>query len=70
MKNSGIRLVQQKEMVEYNELSFLNSKCSNRQDNINRLKKILNVVKEVVYCGGAPIADDVMEQPCRGKRRR
>ncbi|MBR5369919.1 MAG: hypothetical protein IK137_01295 [Bacilli bacterium] len=70
MKNSDIRLVQQDEDVEYSGLSFLDSGCSTKRSRTEKIIKVLNVVKEIIYYAGAPIADDVIEQPYRSERRR
>ena len=45
------------------------SKSEKRQEVINQLKKMAKVLKEVVYCAGEPIAQDVVERPRRGYRK-
>lgn len=50
---------QKEELVE---LDFLNNESDTRCKKIEKLKRMLNIIKEVVYCGGAPIADEVIEK--------
>ena len=44
-------------------------KSEKRQETIKQLKKIAKVLKEIVYCAGEPIAQDVIECPRRGYKK-
>ena len=60
MKNTGVRLCPEKE----NEDSIV------KQTKTGKIVLFLNVIKDVIYYAGAPIADEVMDEPGRGRRRR
>ena len=45
------------------------SNSEKRQEFIKQLKKMAKVLKEIGYCAGEPIAQDVVERPRRGYRK-
>ncbi len=45
------------------------NKTEKRKEVIKQLKKMANILKELVYCAGEPIAQDVIEKPCRSTKR-
>lgn len=69
MKNTG-RFIQKDESMVLAGMNFLNEECDTKKTRISKLKIFADTIKEMLYCAGAPIADDVMEKPGRGKRRR
>ncbi len=60
MKNTGVRLCPKEE----NEDSIV------KQTKTGKIVLFLNVIKDVIYYAGAPIADEVMNEAGRGRRRR
>ena len=69
MKNTG-RFVRRNESIELEKINLLNQECDTKKTGISKLRIFADTIKGLIYCAGAPIADDVMENPGRGRRRR